>query len=128
MNDFEQAIVAAIAGQFFAPVVQPTVDMNGQATVQWFQAPAQNMAATLFKLHEKAIFDAVQAKLDVADLATKIAAQVISKLKEDKVGLWASSNNSPSARLREKIDAAVIDKVAEMSAAEVRENMRANTK
>ena len=127
MNEFEQAMVAAIAGQFFAPAPQPSTDINGHPTIQWFQSPAQNMAITLFKLHEKKIFDAIEAKLDVEDLATKIAVQVTTKLKEENYGMWASSS-SPSARLKEKIDAAIIDKVADIKAAEVREEMRAKEK
>ncbi len=86
------------------------------------RAPAHNMAVALFKQHEQAIFNAVEATLDVDDLATKMAEQIVKKLQENPGG-WGSST-SPSTRLKEKIDAAVIDKVAEMKASDVREEMQ----
>lgn len=115
--DFEEAIVAGIVEQFFQSRPGST-DQYG--TVTWTPPPALNMALHLFDKRKDEILAAVSANLDVDTLAAKIAQRVADDL-EPKPH-WMGDRGSG---LRDAIRAAVIDKIAQAQADQIRAEMEA---
>lgn len=116
---FEDAIVNAIAGQFFESKPSYT-DPNG--SMSWAPAPAMNVANALYERNKEAILEACAAALDIDALAEKMAAKVMADLTErpSSYGTW---HNSAAKAIQDAVRAAVVEKLATAAAEQVRASM-----
>jgi len=113
-RSFEDAIIDGIVAQFFQPR-QTSIDPNG--FIQYAAPPAVNVIIALWDKRKEEIIKAISANLDVDAVAEQIAARVIVEL--TATPRWG--NTLPG--VREKIEKAFIDKVAEQQADEFRAKM-----
>lgn len=122
MSTFEEAITAAITNRFFEPVPVHNTAPDGTPTIYLAPAPAMNVAYQLFEAKKREILEAVEAKLDIDALATKIAAQVVEELVR-RPDAYRYQGHFAGKDIQAKIVEAVIEKLAQDKADELRAQM-----
>jgi len=86
MSTFEEAIVSAITAQFFESKPQSQDPNTG--TITYAPSPAWNVAYQLYEANKTKIVQSITEKLDLDNLAEKMAERVIKHLTQVPYNSW----------------------------------------